>query len=386
MIELRDWQVDAYSKIEKDSGIVVASTGSGKSFLGYKIIADNPNDKTLIVVPTIMLMNQWRDELIRLNITNDISRIGGGHRDMPATVTIAVINSLQTINLTHPNAYFDHVVFDEVHRYAAGESLRVVSFLQSPHKIGMTATLERPDEAHLDLIRYIGKVVYKMELGSVESNKYVSSFDIEVLKVSLTKEETLDYQASDAIMKMYFGMFNYNLATMIKSTKRFDGYGAKARKTQKAMQNRRDVIINSVNKRSMVLEIVKCNPDSKIVVFDERQENAEHIYDLLTSNGYKCSLYHSGQTKKVNKLQIDNYKNDITDILVTVRALDEGMNVPMIDLAIIANGNSQKRQFFQRLGRAIRKVEGKHARLSMIYCNDTHERNIIAKRMRFLEQ
>ena len=104
------------------------------------------------------------------------------------------------------------------------------------------------------------------------------------------------------------------------------------------------------------------------------------------NHGHRCSLYHSGQTGKINKEELRKYIDNETEILVTVRALDEGMNVPNIEIAIIVNGNSQKRQFFQRLGRAVRKVEGKRAKLIMLYCERTNEYRTIEKRLGYLKK
>jgi len=386
MINLRDWQVTAYDSIKDTSGIVVASTGSGKSFLGYKLIEDNPSHKILIVVPTIVLMNQWYDDIVKMNLSDNITRIGGGHREMPkrSGVTIAVINSLHGINLGHHIAKFDHIVFDEVHRYASSTSLTIIKDSVADHKIGMTATLERPDEREKYLKKYIGEVTYEMELGSEESNKYVAPFDIVTEEVFLTKEEKDDYIESHDRLMLYFPMFSYNITEIIKSTKRRDDWGHKARLTNKALQDRRKIIMSSAGKKIRTFNLVTNNPDKKIVIFDETQYNAEEIYKMLIDRGFKCSLYHSGRGKKNNREEIDKYKNNETDILVTVRALDEGMNVPNIDVAIIVNGNSQKRQFFQRLGRAIRKVPGKRAKLYMLFCSETYETNIIKKRLNYL--
>jgi len=384
MYELRDWQKTAYNLIKEDSGIVTACTGSGKTAVALQLIHDNPNDKILIVVPTIVLATQWYKEIVELELmsADEISRIGGGYKELPSNkVTIAVINSLQTINLDSDIAAFDHAIFDECHRYASENSLQVIRALRCDHKVGLTATLERPDGDHKYLISFIGPVKYVMDLGTDEAKKYVSEFEIVGIPLDLTDEEQEEYTRHNQAFLSLLPKFGYDITKIFKQM----GRSSDARMAQKSMINRKSVIQDCQVKRDQVMAQVALHSNQKILIFDEKQDNARLIYEELLSLGYRVGIYHSGIPKKQNLKTIEAYKNNETDILVTVRALDEGMNVPNINVAIIANGNSQKRQFFQRLGRAIRKEEGKKAKLIMLYCDNTHEVGIVSKRMGYLQ-
>jgi len=381
MINLREWQQKAYNNIKKDSGIIIAATGAGKTVVALQLIFDNPQDKTLIVVPTIMLMNQWYDEIIRLGLLSEkeISRIGGGYKEYPTPlgVTIAVINSLQNINLESEIAKFDHAVFDECHRYATENSLQVINSLQCNHMIGLTATLERPDDSETYLKQLIGPVAYKMDLGSEEAKEYVSDFEIENIPLSLDPSDYEQYKIENTEFLKALQAQGYDLTKLFKNARR-------NRKGLDAMKNRKDIVQKNYKKIEETIKICEKYKEQKILIFDESKENAEKIYKQLKNKGYKTGIYHSGITKKENAQTMEDYKNNNTNILVTVRALDEGMNVPNINIAIIVNGNSQKRQFFQRLGRAIRKEKGKMARIIMLYFKNTHETKIIEKRMGYL--
>jgi len=71
--------------------------------------------------------------------------------------------------------------------------------------------------------------------------------------------------------------------------------------------------------------------------------------------GIKAIIYHSNI--KNRKQSLDDFRNDKVDIIITVKALDEGINVPKADMCIITSGTSVARQMKQRVGRILRKSD-----------------------------
>jgi superfamily II DNA or RNA helicase len=391
MIQLREWQKSAIDALLKQSGggIVEAATGSGKTIVALELIRRNPNSRFLIVVPTIVLQGQWRDEILKLGLATEeeISRIGGGHKDVPATrITISVINSLRTINWNHELAIFDYLVCDEVHRYGSLKNMRFLRKDNFGFKLGLTATLERSDNAEDTLIQLIGPVVYRLTNKDAVNLDYVSKYDVITVDCEFTPEELIAYQTATyqvSELQSKVGTFD-NALKMIASRRGMDYQSAL--KYVKAVQNRKQCITKILCKRDMAVLLAAYHREEKVILFDEVQESANDIYAILHQLlGDKVVLYHSGMKAKDKSESIRRYKEGDANILVSVRALDEGLDVKSANIGIIVNGNSQKRQALQRLGRILRKEEDKVATLYMFYINKTIDKGYMTKRLKYLD-
>ncbi|WP_371191843.1 DEAD/DEAH box helicase family protein [Halorubrum miltondacostae] len=168
-IESREYQqaaLDAWRDHGR-RGSVVLPTGSGKTFLGIQAIAD-AGVATLVVVPTIDLMNQWHATLTNAfgdQLSQDIGVLGGGSHDVtPITVT------------TYDSAYryideygdrFGLLVVDEVHHLPAPTYQQIPEMTIAPYRLGLTATYERADDKHEVLEDLIGPVVYEEQVDNL---------------------------------------------------------------------------------------------------------------------------------------------------------------------------------------------------------------------------
>jgi len=143
---LRDWQKSAYVKwlMGGCNGIYLGCTGSGKSIAAMYCVQEK-DVPTIIVVPTIALMNQWREEIAKnMDISLDaVGAVGDGQKDLKK-ITVAVINSVRNMDLSQ----FDMIVLDEAHRYGSLENIRPILQNRFKYKLGLTATLKRSDGRH----------------------------------------------------------------------------------------------------------------------------------------------------------------------------------------------------------------------------------------------
>ena len=102
-------------------------------------------------------------------------------------------------------------------------------------------------------------------------------------------------------------------------------------------------------------------PD-RIIIFCERIIQAEEMARLLRrSYGNICILYHSGMTKEARERNLLLFRENSARVLVSCRCLDEGIDVPDANIGIVLSGSAVERQHIQRMGRLIRRVEGKDA-------------------------
>lgn len=120
-------------------------------------------------------------------------------------------------------------------------------------------------------------------------------------------------------------------------------------------------------KIELAQKILKARPDKKAITFSSTIKQAEKI-----GNGY---VVHSGNTKKKNRITMDEFAKLETGVIHTAKSLDEGSDVPGLNLAIILGNSSSSTQKTQRVGRIIRYEEGKHAEVFTLVIKGTMEEN-----------
>lgn len=359
---LREWQSEAYQKWELEgcNGIFLGCTGSGKTIAAMYCIQEK-DVNTLIVVPTIALMNQWKDEIFE-HLGEEVGLIGNNNKKI-SRITIAVVNSIRNIDLS----YFDMIVLDEAHRYGSIENIRPILRNEFKYKLGITATLKRSDGQHRQLERLIGPVVCEYTTEHAVKQGVLSNFEIINVGVDLLplERDKYDKHTSTIDLNSFQGMFQ---AVYNQGHPRWHEAVAAVRATTW----RKSVISNAKNKMKALVEIVKENKDKKIIIFNETIKMAETERKLLKKEGFESEIYHS---KKKNQESIEKFRNGEVNILISVKSLNEGLDVRDVDVGIRVAGTNQDRDTIQRLGRSLRVVEGKEvAKYYQIYCRDTVEK------------
>lgn len=380
--KLYDWQKEAFQKWTENAlkGIAVAPTGVGKTTYAL-FCMQTIRKKTIIIVPTIILMKQWKEEIMKqLQVPEEkIGFIGDGHReDKP--ITIAVINSVREEDLSR----FYMVICDEIHRYGSIENIKPLMNSNFTVKLGITATLERQDNAEELLKQYIGNVIYKYEQKEAIQDNILNKFTLINKGVEMTPVEKKAYDESDLVVKNGMREFNYNFIELQKVVKNFRHPNNKTALTVfKAISERRKLYSNSVSKINAVVDLVMQHKNDKIIIFNEYIGMAETLYERLTEKNFLVGIYHS-QTK--DQEVVDDFANGKISVLVAVKSLNEGLNVKNANVGIEVSRNSVKRNIIQRLGRLIRKQEGKQAYFYQIYCRYTKEMDDVKKKSSLLSE
>jgi len=201
-LELRDYQEQAIQNWEKSSmrGCVILPTGAGKTVLGIKAI-QKVNASTLLVVPTIDLMEQWSNNLSKyLSINNQnsqnisVGKLGGGEDDLQA-ITVATYDSAY-LRASSIGNQFKLIIFDEVHHLPAPGYRLIAEQFIAPYRLGLTATIEREDDLH-ELIPYLtGGVVFRLGSQKLSDQKYLAEYTVDRIQVNLTPEEQKEYETN----------------------------------------------------------------------------------------------------------------------------------------------------------------------------------------------
>ena len=378
-IEPRDYQqaaLDAWIDHGR-RGSVVLPTGSGKTFLGLQAIAD-ASVSTLVVAPTIDLMNQWHATLTNAfgeQLAEPIGVLGGGSHDVtPITVT------------TYDSAYryineygdqFGLLVVDEEHHLPAPTYRQIPEMTIAPYRLGLTATYERPDGKHELLEELIGPVVYQEDVDDL-TGKYLSEYETIHMSVDLTTDERTEYDEEYQLYRDYVDNHEFDLwkdegyAEFLKRT----SYDPQGRRALIAKQ-RAERIVRTANKKLDTLDtLLKRHHDDRAIVFTA---NNDFAYDISHEFIIPCITH---QTKTDERTEIlERFRSGEYSLLATSQVLDEGIDVPAANVGIILSGSASKRQYAQRLGRILRPTDDRQpARLYEIITADTVETYVSQRR------
>lgn len=380
---LRKWQKEAYEKWVENNlkGLCVATTGTGKSVFGLFCI-QKCRVSTIIIVPTTVIMNQWKSEVLKhLDVSEDNVGLYYGDEKNLRPITIAIINSVRKKDLS----MFRMCVMDEVHKFASEENIKPIKGAspEFEYTLGLTATLKRKDERHKLIKKSIGEVFYNYDVEMAKKDGVVSNYIIKNISVPLTVKERGDYDsAHEYIIDNYqkFGSFE---AIKNNCGKYWTEEGRIASTLMRSMSKRRKTFCNAEYKKDVTLELVKKHSEEQIIVFCEFVDFANELNTHIQSAGYKSGIFHS---KKKDMNTIKKFSEGELDVLVSVKSLNEGLDVKGASVGIIVAGNKEPRDLKQRLGRILRSDEGKEkAILYQLYAENTKEYEDARRRTFFLQ-
>lgn len=352
--KLQQKWLSAFISTPKQRGTLEAVTGSGKSMLG-KLLIEKINKidsslKSLIIVPKTHLKEQWKTDYVdKFNLLN---------------VDILVVNTAIKSDLST----YSFVVLDEIHRYAAPKFKKIFTMInQNIPMLGLTGTFERSDDGH-KYISLFCPVFSSYTYEEALKDKVISDFDIINIPVEFDQKNKIQYNKANTTFNYYFSFFNRSFDN-VRRTMSNDytvinslclQYGINEQELKKnavqfyrSVQKRKELIYRSEEKIRIAKRLINNIEKKKIITFSASIESAEELRN-------ECGglVYHSKLSLAKRKAIIEEFKNSAM-LLHSVNALDEGLDVPNIDLAINVNGNSTHIQSAQRLGRAARKSSSK---------------------------
>ncbi|MEM2637624.1 MAG: DEAD/DEAH box helicase family protein [Candidatus Korarchaeota archaeon] len=370
---LREYQREALEKwLKEEWGIIELPTGAGKTHIALHAIY-KLKVPTLIVVPTLDLLEQWRENIGKeLGIDPGWAHSG---RERIDAVTVTTYDTAYRKAGYFGNK-FKFLVFDEVHHLAAEGYIQIAEMMPAPWRMGLTATYERPDNRHIELSRVMGNVVYKVPLKGLQKKGYLAEYQINTITVDLTPEEREEYDKALNEYKSYIRekMINMTSPEGIRLLVMLSAQDINARKALLARQRAREIAFNSDSKLNAVKEILEKHPDRKAIIFTEYNEMANKI-------GRKFLIPIITHETPENERQdiLNNFRSGKYKVIVTSKVLNEGIDVPDASLGIIVCGSGSKREFIQRLGRLLRPKET-HAILYEIVSKKTSEIFILERR------
>ncbi len=399
-LDLRDWQVEAFAAWAAAGmrGVVEAVTGTGKTRLAIAAVrACLAHDgRALVLVPTLDLMDQWAKELRRHIPDARVGRLGGGDADdlHDHHVVVATPHSAAAVPVDVPHGRPGLLVADEAHRYGAptwGAALRA----DFPMRLALTATYERNDEGIEDVLGpYFGGVVCAYGYDRAVPDGVVAPFRIAFAGTALEDAERALYDETDRRVRQLhrdlvgtYGfprdprrLFPAVVAAVGEAEERpaasRDPRVTACREYLFRVRTRRDVAATAAGKLDVVAALapgLAAHAD-RTLVFTDTVDQAETAARLLSRAGLPAETIHGDLPSKQRRIRLAQFKNGNLRVVVAPRVLDEGVDVPAADVAVVLAAFRTRRQMIQRLGRVLRlKEDGRHARLVIAYAKDTRE-------------
>ncbi|MCW3991417.1 MAG: DEAD/DEAH box helicase family protein [Candidatus Bathyarchaeota archaeon] len=199
-VELRPYQREALEAWLDAGrrGVIELPTGAGKTYIALKAM-ERLNVATLVVVPTLDLVDQWRGQLERL-FKVEVGVMGGGEAVL-RPLTVSTYDSAY-IRAGQLGDRFLLIVFDEVHHLPAPSYMQIAEMYVAPWRLGLTATYEREDGTHEELPRLVGGRVYQLGVDAL-TGRHLSPYIHEKVFVDLTPEEREAYEREYAVFTGY---------------------------------------------------------------------------------------------------------------------------------------------------------------------------------------
>jgi len=346
---LYDFQEAAVEGWERSGrfGTVVMPTGAGKTYVGLEAIF-RTSRSALVCVVTEEMAEQWRD-LIREKLSFN-SGIFSGRRKEIKPITVGIYNSIAK----HIDSLYDKfslIIFDEVHHVPASTFKEVAFRSKAKYRLGLSATPERADGNDHLIFLTSGEIVYKISFSELLSRGFLAPVRHHIIYVDLSDDERRE------MGRELFLARNDDERKLIEKK-----YALKAR-----------------NKIREILRIMEEVKDRKVLIFTEYIDQAEDIYRELRKR-YKVELM-IGKTSGRSEI-FERFKKGDINVIVTTRVLDEGIDVPDADVAIIVSGSGSRRQMAQRVGRVVRGAPGKVADVYEIITRGTIEEKLSKVRRR----
>ncbi len=342
--ELREYQdrwVEQF--LDAGAGVLTAPPGSGKTVAAIGILAAIGGE-TLILCPSRELVGQWQTELLaHTSLTEQqIGEYHGGTKQI-RPITVA---TYQTAGMDRHRSLFDSrewglIAYDECHHVPA-DVFRRSSQLQGKHRLGLTASPVREDDAEEEIFTLIGPPL-GTDWGALFDAGYVLEPEVEIRYVEWDDTAHDEWMAADG-------------------------------------RERRRLAAENPAKLETIEQLRSQHTDAQTLVFVDYLDQGKQLSDALDVP------FVSGETRHhVRERHFEEFRHGERRELIVSRIADEGLDLPNAEVAIVASGlGGSRRQGTQRAGRTMRP--GGSAQVYVLATRATSEEQFARRRMQHLAE
>jgi len=338
--KLRETRINGNKK-----GLVISATGTGKTYLAAMDIKQffeiNSNtENKLFEKPKIsnikFLFIAHREELLEnaMNVfsriltidKNEFGKIYGGLKEINKSMIFASIQSLRNCYNEFNPDFFDYIIVDEFHHSMSDSYLKTLSYFNPKFLLGLTATPKRMD----------GK-----DILSLCDYNVVDEIGI---KEALEEDLIVPFH--------YFGVNDY--AVNYDNIPYKNGkYNEKVLLENLLLNTRTDYIVEKINKFGFDGDKLSA------IAFCQNIEHAFFMKEEFTKKGYKSAVITANTSSNDRAKILEKFKNKKIEILCVVDILNEGIDIPTINLLLFLRPTMSSTIFIQQIGRGLRKTKNK---------------------------
>jgi len=357
--------LDAW-KAAKYRGSVICGTGFGKSRVGVLAVAhtlntsDKPFDKALVLVPTVQLQDQFKEEFTKW-----------GHGDLLDKIEVMCYQSAYKLK----GEYYDIVICDEVHLGLSPKHRKFFINNTYGRILCMTATL--PEEpTYRAILATLAPTVYSLSLDECVDLELVAPYKILCIPLDLSVEERAEYQNINNSFgyhkkRLGYGAFDTAKAILADSNSTPEDK-ATAFQFFACIRKRKKIIDHASAKVFKLQSIIAEHLDTQILVFGGSNAFTDELCAAIDD---RAVAYHSDKTTKQKKNALQRFNDGDADVLCSTKALNQGFNVPNASVGVICGLTSKSLSMIQRLGRLLRFQVGKTGQVYILYVQNSQEEN-----------
>ncbi|MBE7689476.1 DEAD/DEAH box helicase family protein [Tenacibaculum piscium] len=393
----RNYQKEAYTSwIKNDKkGLFAMATGTGKTLTALNCLLNESKKemsyKAIILVPTLELVAQWKEECEKFNYSNIISVSSKEiwKEKLSFYNTVSRLNNPSFIVITTYASFVKEkfqsffkdlskdtiFIADEVHNIGAPNISKLLPKIHLEKRIGLSATPNRvyDDIGNVSIDSFFNDkapYVYNFSMKKAIEEEYLCKYYYYPHVVSLIEGEFEKYRAISKKLAQYID----------PKTKSFK----KCKEVEILLLKRKRIIHKAENKLPLFKKIIQKEfekrgnlkytliytpegilEENNSNIQDNYIENEEDIYLIdqytkaITAIDFSIMARKFTSKTKDRKKVIKKFSDGELDVLTSMKCLDEGVDVPRSELAVFCASTGNPRQFIQRRGRVLRKSEGK---------------------------
>lgn len=369
--KLRDYQETALRNwaLSNNKGIVSFATGGGKTLTAIKAIKDwtSSSRPALVLVPSKLLHSQWLAE-IRSEISDNTSLLaaGAGHRkstwiellstfsssdeDFGPRIIVSTYQTASSPDFLSRIEGGDHllVVGDEVHNAGAPQNRAFLNSLEAGGRLGLSATADRANDegGTLALRNYFGQTLEPL-FGIYEAieSRVLVPYDYFFELCQLSDDESELWESLSRKIGQDF----------VRNGNQISERGF-------ILLQQRSRVAKSAESKALAAQRIICQngqDTDRWLVYCADTNHLNDVRDQLKDIASPILEYHSQNEE--SHAEILKYFTRNGGILLAIKCLDEGIDIPAVNKAIILASSTNPREYIQRRGRVLRKFAGKYA-------------------------
>jgi len=325
-----------------------------------------------VLVPTRILLAQWLHHIKR-TYAGPVGCYGDGAHEL-AALTVATFESAYR-HMDRLGNRFDLLVVDEAHHFGCGLRDEALEMSIAAARLGLTATPPCDAAVAERLVELVGPTAYELTIGDL-AGTFLSGFDIVTLHLDLTAAERQAYEGWMTTFRTVHAQFRRVApGASWEDFARTAARTIEGRRALDAFRRARKLVTFTEAKREMLRVLVHRHRDARLLIFTADNESAYSIAREHLVMPFTCDIGR-GEREEV----LVRFREGTLRALVSARVLNEGIDVPDADVAIIVGGALGQREHVQRVGRLLRPREGKRALVYELVSRQTTEVRLARRR------